>query len=169
MFNVLLTANTKYDVCLSLNDDNITSNWMNGGGRFWRGMRKYNAKGQYPVLNAMCFHSVMKAFTKLKQSLGALDAAEGSDHLRPLLDVDCAWKVIDYLLDIMRHLGITKTSVTFGLLFHLWCEPSPCRPHAILMHNGCNVEYIAITKRLSSQREIIKNERDSTKLLHCTS
>jgi len=118
LFNLLLSKQTDHDI----NDLCNHSLKKINNDKLFKNIKKYNKNHVFPNLNAMCFNTVFKGFTRMKQlRFGRNEMTDDNESnlLLYLLIPSNSWKIINYLLNVMDELDIRKTSVTFGILFHL--------------------------------------------------
>ena len=131
LFNLLLTnQNQNYNVS-QFCDKYLKKENMNKD-KLIKNIKKYNQKFEFPELNVLCFNAVFKGFTRMKKMRFDQSKIDGNKIdknemklIKYLLNPINVWTLIDYLLKIMDDLNIKKSSVTYGILFHL-CNYDAC-------------------------------------------
>eukprot|EP01083_Nonionella_stella_P316061 1144056_1 len=150
LFNVLLCSQSDYDL-------NNVCKGLNTKHKLFKNITKHNQNHVFPKLNAMCFNAVFKALSRMKQLRFGRNEMRNDDEgnvLLYLMDPEHSWNVIQYLLDIMNAMGIKKTSVTYGILFHL-CNYNACFGDEHNEKNDVLQRAMAIYETMRKDRNVV--------------
>lgn len=151
LFNLLLL---KHDINKAFSSDIYIS--YNDNDKLMKNILKYNEELMFPRINTLCFNAIFKGFTKMKDNIhNNIHTNDKNNVMQYLLNADNCWKLIEYLLIIMDNMEIKRSSITYGILFHL-CDYQICFD----VNNNINNDIKIDKNALKRARQIYKEMND---------